>query len=163
MSVGPLEYSVITAGDVALAAAGTIKTILSVIAPANRTAKIHRIKVSFSGKTATDDMVEVSLWKGTADGTGTAVTPAVINAKGGTDSRAAAVTSKKNYSVEPAGTNLQIDEWLMDPNKMLGWFDLPLGRELETDVAGCFFVRALIPTGKTVTSGIRVAINGDDA
>lgn len=152
MAVGRVRYAAMTEGNISLAAAGTAKTIIGVTAASNKTIKVTGVRVSTSGKTATDDAILVEILKQSTSspsaGTSTSVTPRHIS---GNPSITVDATAGKDYSAEPT-TLVVADAFLVDPYKLtLGW-DLPLGREIESNLGTGIFLRVTIPSGATVTS-----------
>lgn len=160
MSVAPVRYAALTEGSVALAAAGTAKSILGVTAAANRTFKITNIKLATTGKTAGDDplLIEILKGDGTSAGTSTSVTPRHVS---GNPSITVQATAGKNYTAEPTTLTL-VDEFMVDPNKSLAWFDLPLGRELESGVGKLIVIRATVVTGTTVSGALRARLEFEE-
>lgn len=127
-----------TEGEVALAAT-TAKTVLSVIAPANKVVVVTVVHVDFDGVTAAAEPVLVELLRGTTDGTGTAVTLRRVR---GHVSATPAATSKKNYTAEPTGLTL-IQDRALDPYKGFFEKDHPLGREIDVGGGAAAEVLAL--------------------
>jgi hypothetical protein len=135
-------YTVTTEGAVALAAAGTAKTILAIIAPAQFGIDLKKVYFSFDGVTASEKPILVEIVRFTTDGTGTAVT--VAQAYGPTIT--AGFTAKKNYGTEPT-TPTVLAALEFDPNKGSVIYDWPLAETYDTAVSQVMGVRMTIPTG----------------
>ncbi len=80
-----------------LKAIGATLTPLSIIGSASIQPRLMAFTLSTSGTPSTDQGVNVRLRRFTADGTGTAVTPAVTSSP----QPASTSTSKSDYTVEP--------------------------------------------------------------
>lgn len=134
-----------TEGAVASAAAGTAKTILNVIAAAGKIAVVSEVGISFDGVTASEKPILVEICRSTqaTAGTSSAVT---LRQKHGDPSFVVGATGGKNYTAEPTVLT-PIREWLVDPYKGLWVVQFPLGREIQTIVAGGMALRVTVPTG----------------
>lgn len=126
----------IAATGAAVATGTSLKTILSVIAPAQFGVDLKKIHMGFDGVTASAVPVLVELWRFTADGTGTAGTVTQAYGKAIT----AGFTSKYNYTVEPTSLTL-IDSWLLTPTGGTLLYDWPLGDTPDTAVSEGFALR----------------------
>lgn len=154
MAAGAREFSVVTGGLVALAAAGTAKTILALIAPTGGVFKLDRAAVSFDGVDSAQKPILVEICRSTqaTAGTSTAVTPGLRSGSG-----TILATAAKDYSAEP--TNLTVvDEFSLDPFKGSYMDPLPLGREIESPVAGAVMIRMTIPTGGAAVNARAVVV-----
>jgi hypothetical protein len=146
--VAKAGYRARTEGQVASAAAGTAKTILAVIAPAQFGIDLKGFTLSFDGVTASEKPVLVEIVKYTADGTGTAVTVDQIYGR----TIAAGFTAKKAYSPEPTGATVIWPEVEWDPNKGALIYDFPLGETPDTAVSELIGIRVTVPTGGAVVN-----------
>jgi hypothetical protein len=125
-------FTVKTAGATALTAA-TAKTLVNIIAGANRQAILVEISNSFDGVTASAVPVLVELvgsTQATAGTPGTSPTPTLIRGLG-----AALSTAAESYSAEPTVLT-QLKQWLVTPNGGLVVVQFPLGREPQTNLSG---------------------------
>jgi hypothetical protein len=114
----------ITSGDVVGAA---LKTLVTVLTPATRRAKLKKVIIGSSG-TPADNAAKFQVRRITTDGTGTAATPGPVEVA----DPAALCTAKVNYTVEPtyvAGSLLEID---LNQRATIQWFSMD---ELEKVVA----------------------------
>ena len=131
-------YSAATGAAVATGTA--LKTILSVIAPAQFGIDLKKIHLGFDGVTASAVPVLVELWSATTDGTGTAGT--VVQTYGRTITPG--FTTKYNYTAEPTTLTLY-DSWLLTPTGGLVFYDYPLGDTPDTAVSTGFVLRCTAP------------------
>ena len=126
-----------TATTGAAVATGTaLKTILSVICPAQFGCDLKKFRIGFDGITATAVPVLVELWRVTTDGTGTAGTVNHVDGRAIT----AGFTSKYNYTVEPT-TLTVVDSWSLSPTGGTALYDFPLGESPDCDVSNGFALR----------------------
>lgn len=132
-------YSAPTGAAVATGTA--LKTVLSVIAPAQFGIDLKKFRLAFDGVTATAVPILVELWSFTTDGTGTAGTVNQVYGRTIT----AGFTTKYNYTAEPTGLTGPLDSWLLDPNKGLVVYDFPLGDTPDTAVSNGFALRTTAP------------------
>lgn len=121
------QYTVDTAGDVALTAA-TAKTVLNVIAASGSVVRAVELGVSFDGVTAAAEPVTVELCKSTqaTAGTSTAHTPV----QSGGPTRTVQSTAARNYTAEPTVLTA-VKRWLVHPQGLPFVLQFPLGREPE--------------------------------
>jgi hypothetical protein len=96
-------FCVGTSGEVSLAASSA-KTIIQLLAGANRGVAILRVKVSFEGVTAADEPARVQLLQQTTAGTMSAGTETCIAGPGASITPQA--TMQYNATVEPTGTTV---------------------------------------------------------
>jgi hypothetical protein len=125
-------FTVKTAGATALVG-GTAKTLVNVIAGANRQAIVCEISSSFDGVTASAVPVLVELvgsTQATAGTVGTSPTPTLIRGLG-----ASQATAAESYTAEPTVLT-QLKQWLVTPNGGLLVVQFPLGRETQSNVSG---------------------------
>ncbi len=131
-----------TATTGAAVSTGTaLKTILTVIAPAQFGVDLKKIRLAFDGVTASAVPILVELWRFTTDGTGTSGTVNQIYGKTITPG----FTTKYNYTAEPTGLTGPLDQWLQDPNKGVVIYDWPLGDTPDTAVSEGFALRTTAP------------------
>lgn len=135
-----------TEGVVALAAAGTAKTCLSVIAGSGKNFILSELGVGFDGVTATEKPVLVELCRSTQSGAGSGSSAVTLRQIRGAPSYTASSTAAKGYTSEPS-TLTPVREWLLDPYKGMWVIQYPLGREMEPIIAGAMCLRFTIQTG----------------
>jgi hypothetical protein len=131
-------YSAATGAAVATGTA--LKTILSVIAPAQFGVDLKKIHMGFDGVTASAVPVLVELWRATTDGTGTAGTVNQVYGPAVT----AGFTTKYNYTAEPTTLTL-VDSWLLTPTGATLLYDFPLGDTPDCAVSNLFALRTTAP------------------
>jgi hypothetical protein len=141
-------YSASTGAAVATGAA--LKTILTVLAPAQFGVDLKKIHFGFDGVTASAVPVLCELWLFTTDGTATGGT--VQRVYGPTIT--AGFTSKYNYTVEPTGLTGPLDSWDLTPNGGTVLYDWPLGDTPDTAVSNGFALR----TTSAATVGCRATM-----
>lgn len=124
----------------AVATGTSLKTILSVIAPAQFGVDLKKIRIGFDGVTASAVPVLVGLWSFTTDGTGTSGTVNQVYGR----SITAGFTTKYNYTAEPTTLTL-IDEYLLTPVGGLLVYDYPLGDTPDCAVSNGFALRTTAP------------------
>jgi hypothetical protein len=149
MAVGIGGWSAVAQG-VTAAAAGTAKTVLNVIAAANRCVKVTEIGVGFIGNLGTAKPVLVELCTSTQAGAGSgssAVTPAPTDPGDATTVQA---TAAKGYTSEPTVLT-PIRTWRVHPQAGL-IVQFPLGREPRTDIAKAVCVRVTFESGETTST-----------
>ena len=132
-------FTVATAAATALVAA-TAKTLVNIIAGANRQCIFCEVSNSFDGVTASAVPVLVELVESTQAGAGTpgtSPTPRLIRGLG-----AALATAAESYSAEPTVLT-QAKQWLVTPNGGLLVVQFPLGREPQTNVSGSATILAM--------------------
>lgn len=134
-----------TEGVVALAAAATAKTILSVIAAAGDIITVTEIGIAFDGITASEKPILVELCRSTQAGAGagsSAVTPRQVR---GNPNHTVNSTAAKGYTTEPTVLT-PVREWLIDPNKGGLILPFPMGREVESLDGDAVCIRCTIQT-----------------
>lgn len=123
-------------------ATGTaLKTILSVIAPAQFGVDLKKYRISFTGTSAAGVPILVELWKFGTDGTGTSGT--VNQVYGPTITPG--FTTKYNYTAEPTSLTGPLDSWTLTPAGGLVIYDFPLGDTPDTAVSQGFALRTMAP------------------
>jgi hypothetical protein len=136
------NYTAVT--DTAVAcASNAAKTVIGVIASSSKKVKLKEFGISFDGVDATKTPVRVDIYRGSADGTGTSQT---IRAEDPTNETVLG-TAKVNYTVEPAGTNVNLRSWYITPAGGLWVIQNPLGDEQVFAVSTMLFVRTTTVTG----------------
>ncbi len=100
-----------------LKAIGATLTPLSIIGSASIQPRLMAFTLSTSGTPSTDQGVNVQLRRFTADGTGTAVTPAVT----ASPQAAATSTSKSNYTAEPTYSAGSLYDIAFNPRATFQW------------------------------------------
>ena len=136
--MGKAGYIASTGATVATGTA--LKTILSVIAPAQFGVDLKKIHMGFDGVTASATPILVELWSATTDGTGTAGTVTQVYGR----SITAGFTTKYNYSAEPTTLTL-LDSWTLTPNGGTLFYDWPLGDTPDTAVSNLMCLRTTAP------------------
>jgi len=128
-------YTAEVGAAVALAA-GTAKTVLSVIAPAQFGVDLVGYRLGFDGVTAANTPVVIEVVSFTTDGTGTAGTVAQSYGRAIT----AGFTTKYNYTVEPTTVTL-IDTFRLTPNGGAIVYDYPRDRTPDCAVSNLIGLR----------------------
>jgi hypothetical protein len=128
-------YTAEVGAAVALAA-GTAKTVLSVIAPAQFGVDLVGYRLGFDGVTAANTPVVIEVVSFTTDGTGTAGTVAQAYGRAIT----AGFTTKYNYTVEPTTVTL-IDTFRLTPNGGAIVYDYPRDRTPDCAVSNLIALR----------------------
>ena len=128
-------YTAEVGAAVALAA-GTAKTVLSVIAPAQFGVDLVGYRLGFDGVTAANTPVVIEIVSFTTDGTGTAGTVAQSYGRAIT----AGFTTKYNYTVEPTTVTL-IDTFRLTPNGGAIVYDYPRDRTPDCAVSNLIGLR----------------------
>jgi hypothetical protein len=137
-----------TAATGATVATGTaLKTILSVIAPAQFGVDLKKFRIGFDGVTASAVPVLVEIWSFTTDGTGTSGTVNQVYGR----SITAGFTTKYNYTVEPTSLTGPLESYTLTPNGGLLVYDFPLGDTPDCAVSNGFALR----TTSAATVGAR--------
>lgn len=135
-------YVTATGAAVALVA-GTAKTVLNTICPAQFGIDLKKFRVAFDGVTATAVPALVEICISTQAGAGTNTTGTVTQIYG--RSITAGFTSAYNYTAEPTALTV-IDQFpLLDPNKGLVMYDYPLGDTPDSAVSNGICIRVTAP------------------
>lgn len=148
MAVGASGWVALLNGGTA-ASAGTAKTMLNVIAAANRAVKVTEIGVGFIGASGAAKPVRVELMTSTQATNGTSGTSVTIAATDPGDASTVQATAYHSYSSEPTALTA-IRQWRVHPQAGLV-VQFPLGREPRTDVGKAIALRILFETGETTT------------
>jgi hypothetical protein len=149
MAVGSSGWSAIF-DAVTPAAAGTAKTVGNVIAAANRAVVVTEVGIGFIGALGTAKPVLVELCHSTQAGAGagsSAVTPINMN---GDNAQTVQATAAKGYTTDPTVLTA-VRRWRVHPQAGQV-VQLPLGRELRSNVAKGVCLRVTFETGETTTN-----------
>jgi hypothetical protein len=146
--VAKAGYTACTGAAVATGTA--LKTIISVIAPAQFGVDLKKIHFGFDGVSASAVPILCELWLFTTDGTGTAGTVNQVYGRAIT----AGFTTKYNYTIEPTGFTGPLDSWLLTPNGGTALYDLPLGDTPDTAVSNGFALRTTAPATVNVRASL---------
>jgi hypothetical protein len=149
-------YTVTTEGEVALAAAGTLKTLLTIQAGTEFGVDLHGFWVDFDGVSATDKPVKIIIATCDFATAGTAATTPTVRQKYGRLGTTGFV-GKAGYTAEPT-TLTSFDEFALDVNKGLIRYDWPLGETPDFTLGDGFAIRALIETGDTAAGNARAGM-----
>jgi hypothetical protein len=127
--------------------ASTTETLLQLVTPATRRAKIKEWGVSFNGVAATAEPVRVDLLRQTTAGTASAHTPIKTDPA----ETASLCSAQRTFTAEPTAGDVLWTE-LYSP---AGGFDrpqLPLGEEFIMGVSERVGLRVVVPAGVTGVS-----------
>lgn len=157
----PSVYKCGTEGEVALAAAGTLKTILGVSLNGNSGMfgmELKEFWIDFDGVDAANKPVKILIVRCTfatnPPGTNsTAVT--VVQSRGRHASSGFA--AGKSWTAEPTAITAE-EDFSLDPNKGIFRYAWPLGEEPDSALGEGFAIRALVESGDTVTANIRAGL-----
>jgi len=153
-------YKAHTEGEVGLAAAGTVKTILGVAGNANFGIILKEVWADFDGVTSTNNTVKLSLARCTfaTNPPGTASTTVTVKQSNGRHA-STGFTAGKSWTTEPTVIEtVAEEEWSLDPNKGLYRYPWPLSDEPDSALGEGWILRALIETGDTVSAAIRAGM-----
>ena len=107
-------------------------TAMAVLASALTRAKIYLITLA-AGGTPADNMLQWLIRRLTADGTGTAVTPSLVDA----GAPVAQLTARQNYSAEPTySTGDPLQNWPIHQRNTYTWNAAPGGELIIPATAG---------------------------
>ncbi len=138
-----LNLSVTTEGEIALAAAGTAKTILQLVAPANQRGDLRSVAAGFDGVSPTAEPFTVELLRQTTGGTMSTATPV----KDSAGAETVQFTALKNATAEPAAGDV-LRRWEHHPQA--GSFERIFDkRELEIPGGTRLGLRVTCPAGGT--------------
>jgi hypothetical protein len=153
-------YKIHTEGEVALAAAGTTKTIIGIAGNANFAILLKELWFDFDGVTSTNNTVKMAIARCTfaTNPPGTnSTTLTVKQARGRVAGTGFA--GGKNWTVEPTVIETVADEeFSFDPNKGAFRYPWPLGDESDTALGEGWTLRALVESGDTVSAAIRAGM-----
>lgn len=145
-------YSLRTEGQVASAAAATVRSILGVKATADFGIDLLSFEVDLDGVVAAEKPVLFELCAATfaTNPPGTNSTSVTVRQRRGRLS-AQGISAAKNWTAEPTVLTV-IEEFSLDPNKGIWRMDESLGESADCDLAGGFVIRATVPTGGAVVN-----------
>lgn len=112
-------------------AVGATLTALSLIGSASIQARLCYVLMSTTGTPTTDQGIDVQIRRFTADGTGTAVTPATT----GSPQVASTTTSKSNYTAEPTYAAGSMYDVAFNPRATFQWAAYDQDSEIVTLIA----------------------------
>lgn len=149
-------YESSTEGAVALSAA-TAKSIIGAKGHANSGLLLSFAQIGFDGVTASAVPVLIELcscsWATNSPGTNsTSTTPRQKSGRVMT----AQYTAGKTWTTEPTALTV-IRDWILTPNGGLLWYDLPLGKEWDFDVATGPVIRVTAPATVNVRSTMELS------
>lgn len=139
------QYKIVADG-VALVAA-TAKTVVMVVAPATRRAKLKGVSLGFRGVTSTDVPVKVEIVRSTqaTAGTSSPQTPIAVDSA----DPAALCSGAKAFTAEPTVLTA-IEEFSVTPTGGTVILQIPLGDEPNCPVSNGLGVRLTAPQAQTV-------------
>ncbi|SRR6266567_1828101 len=137
-------YSAPSGAAVALAA-GTAKSVIGVVAPAQFGVDLTKLRISFDGVTASAIPVLVELCYATfaTNPPGTASTSITVQQEYGR-SIVAGFTAAYAWTTEPTVLTA-LDNWTLTPNGGLVVYDIPLGSTPDSAVSQGFVIRCTAP------------------
>lgn len=147
MAVGASGW-VFNTGNAAFTFTTTPKTILNVIAAANRAFKLVEVYIGFRGGTdAADEPITVELCQSTNATAGTSAASVTAVATDGSDAQTVQSTGGRHYTAEPTVLTV-LKTWNVHPqtDRLI---QLPLGREVKTNIADALALRGSIISGGT--------------
>lgn len=153
-------YTITTEGEVALNAAGTVKTVLGCKGDASTPILLKEWWLDFDGVVASDKPVKCSLLVCTfaTNAPGTSSTSVTVKQTSGRNA-GTGITAAKAWSAEPTVVESQsYDEFALDANKGLYRYTWPLGDEPDCALGSGFIIRALIENGDAVTAAVRAGM-----
>jgi NaMN:DMB phosphoribosyltransferase len=146
------DYTTKSTAAVSVSAA-TAKSVLSIITPATRRARIKRITIGGLSVTASDVPGTVEIVQFDTDGTGTAVTPTALDPA----EPASLVTSKANYSAEPTTNVVVRSVFPLSPQGVTAEKAFGPGEELVIPVSKTATVRVTFPQAQSCWPEIEFA------
>jgi hypothetical protein len=153
-------YKAHTEGEVALAAAGTVKTILGIAGNANFGVVLKEIWMDFDGVTSSNNTVKLLIARCTfaTNAPGTNSTLVTVKQSNGRQA-ATGFAAGKSWTSEPTVIEtVAEEEFSLDPNKGLYRYPWPLGDEPDSALGEGWVLRALVETGDTVAAAIRAGM-----
>jgi hypothetical protein len=153
-------YKAHTEGEVALAAAGTIKTVFGVNGNANFGIVLKELWLDFDGITSSNNPVKLAIARCTfaTNAPGTNSTTVTVKQSNGRHA-ATGLTAGKNWTSAPTTIEtIAEEEFSLDPNKGLYRYPWPLGDEPDSALGEGWILQALIETGDTVSASIRAGM-----
>jgi hypothetical protein len=153
-------YKAHTEGEVALAAAGTVKSILGVAGNANFGVVLKELWVDFDGVTSANNTVKLAIARCTfaTNPPGTNSTTVTVKQSNGRHA-GTGFAAGKGWTAEPTVIEtIAEEEFSLDPNKGLFRYPWPLGDEPDSALGEGWLLRALIETGDTVAASARAGM-----
>lgn len=153
-------YKAHTEGEVALAAAGTTKSILGIAGNANFGVVLKEIWLDFDGVTSSNNTVKLAVARCTfaTNAPGTNSTTVTVKQSYGRHANTG-FSAGKAWTAEPTVIEtVAEEEFALDPNKGLFRYPWPLGDEPDSALGEGWVLRALIETGDTVAATIRAGM-----
>jgi hypothetical protein len=153
-------YKAHTEGEVALAAAGTVKSILGVAGNANFGVVLKELWIDFDGVTSSNNTVKLAIARCTfaTNAPGTASNLVTVKQSNGRHA-ATGFAAGKNWTTEPTVIEtVAEEEFSLDPNKGLFRYPWPLGDEPDSALGEGWALRALIETSDTVSASVRAGM-----
>jgi hypothetical protein len=153
-------YKAHTEGEVALAAAGTVKSILGVAGNANFGVILKELWLDFDGITSSNNSVKLAVARCTfaTNPPGTNSTTVTVKQSSGRHA-ATGFAAGKSWTSEPTGIeSVAEEEFSLDPNKGMLRYPWPLGDEPDSALGEGWLLRALIESSDTVTAAIRAGM-----
>lgn len=129
----------------------TAKTVVMISAPSSRRGKIKEFGVAFNSTNTAHAPVVVRLMRATSAGTGSAATPAPIDAA----DPAALFTAATNFSAEPTLTDLVAGPFYITPVGGQLVYPLPLGDEIFIATSGRIALVCTAPDNQTCNAYIK--------
>lgn len=152
-----VRWAAQTEGEVALATAGTAKSILSVIAAAGKHLIATEICVNLDATPTEPVLLEVCQSTQATAGTSSAVTPRKV--AGEAVNATVGATAAKNYTAEPTALT-PIREYTI-PDKAPFVVQFPLGREPESGDNDAIVIRLTNPTGTSPNARAHIEFEED--
>jgi hypothetical protein len=153
-------YKAHTEGEVALAAAGTTKSILGIAGNANFGIVLKELWFDFDGVTSTNNPVKLAIARCTfaTNAPGTNSTSVTVKQSYGRQA-GTGFAAGKNWTAEPTVIEtVAEEEFALDPNKGLFRYPWPLSDEPDSALGEGWVLRALVETGDTVAAAIRAGM-----
>lgn len=153
-------YKTHTEGEVALAAAGTLKSILGVAGNANFGVVLKEVWLDFDGVAAADKPVKLLVARCTfaTNGPGTNSTSTTVKQSNGRHA-ATGFTAGKGWTAEPTVIEtVAEEEFSLDPNKGMFRYPWPLSEEPDSALGEGWVLRALVETGDSTSAAIRAGM-----
>jgi hypothetical protein len=149
-----------TEGEVGLAGAGTVKSILGVAGNANFGVVLKELWVDFDGLTSSNNTVKLAIARCTfaTNAPGTNSTTVTVKQSNGRHA-ATGFAAGKSWTAEPTVIEtVAEEEFSLDPNKGLFRYPWPLGDEPDSALGEGWLLRALIETSDTVSAAARAGM-----
>ena len=153
-------YKAHTEGEVSMAAAGTVKSMLGVAGNANFGVVLKEIWLDFDGVTSSNNAVKLVVARCTfaTNAPGTNSTTVTVKQSNGRHA-GTGFAAGKNWTAEPTVIEtVAEEEFSLDPNKGLFRYPWPLGDEPDSALGEGWVLRALIESGDTVSAAMRAGM-----